>query len=181
MICEKCQTREARVSVTVVTGQQTQVRHLCPKCAAEMRAEMADQNVGAFLSSLFGMMQQSPQLNGVDPRAVEEPDTETEPEELPFGPHDDRACPNCRIHFGMVRKDRLVGCEMCYTAFDELLTPMLSSGDEAAMHIGRRPLRRETGDANADRQEELRREMAALMRVSASALSSAESSVRSPM
>ena len=160
MICEQCKQREARVNITVVAGQQTQVRHLCPICAAEMRARMADQNVGAFLASLFGMMQQMPGMNEPVPEEGAAPDEIPAPggEDAP-GPDDSLRCPACGTLFGAVRKTRLVGCGQCYSAFRDQLTPLLSARGREARHVGRRPLSRE--DPDARRREELRREMAA--------------------
>ena len=53
MLCEECHVNEANFTVSVVTGEETTVRHLCADCMSRMNADLVKGNVRSLLSSML--------------------------------------------------------------------------------------------------------------------------------
>ena len=54
MLCDECRQNEANFTVSVVTGEETRVRHLCADCMSRMNADLRKGNVKGFLNSMLG-------------------------------------------------------------------------------------------------------------------------------
>ena len=57
MLCEECHVNEANFTVSVVTGEETTVRHLCADCMSRMNADLMKGNVRNLLSSVLSAIQ----------------------------------------------------------------------------------------------------------------------------
>ena len=53
MLCEECHVNEANFTVSVVTGEETSVRHLCADCMSRMNADLVKGNVRSLLSTVL--------------------------------------------------------------------------------------------------------------------------------
>ena len=53
MLCEECHINEANFTVSVVTGEETTVRHLCADCMSKMNADLMKGSVRNLLSSML--------------------------------------------------------------------------------------------------------------------------------
>ena len=53
MLCEECHVNEANFTVSVVTGEETTVRHLCADCMSRMNADLVKGNVRSLLSTVL--------------------------------------------------------------------------------------------------------------------------------
>jgi len=53
VLCEECHVNEANFTVSVVTGEETSVRHLCADCMSRMNADLVKGNVRSLLSTVL--------------------------------------------------------------------------------------------------------------------------------
>jgi len=53
MLCEECRVNEANFTVSVVTGDETTVRHLCADCMSRMNADLMKGNVRSLLNTVL--------------------------------------------------------------------------------------------------------------------------------
>ena len=59
MLCEECHVNEASFTVSVVTGEETTVRHLCADCMSRMNADLMKGNVRSLLNTVLSAIQAS--------------------------------------------------------------------------------------------------------------------------
>ena len=59
MLCEECHVNEANFTVSVVTGEETTVRHLCADCMSRMNADLMKGNVRSLLNTVLNAIQAS--------------------------------------------------------------------------------------------------------------------------
>ncbi len=57
MLCEECRSNEANFTVSVVTGEETTVRHLCADCMSRMNADLMKGNVRSLLNTVLSAIQ----------------------------------------------------------------------------------------------------------------------------
>ena len=57
MFCEECHEKEANFTVSVVTGDETTVRHLCADCMSRMNADLVRGNVKSLLNTVLSAIQ----------------------------------------------------------------------------------------------------------------------------
>ncbi len=57
MLCEECHAKEANFTVSVVTGEETSVRHLCADCMSRMNSDLMKGNVRSLLSTVLNAIQ----------------------------------------------------------------------------------------------------------------------------
>ncbi len=53
MLCEECHANEANFTVSVVSGEETSVRHLCADCMSRMNSDLMKGNVRSLLSTVL--------------------------------------------------------------------------------------------------------------------------------
>ena len=53
MLCEECRNNEANFTVSVVTGEETTIRHLCADCMSRMNADLMKGNVRSLLNTVL--------------------------------------------------------------------------------------------------------------------------------
>lgn len=124
MICENCNKRTAKIHVTnVINGQRTDM-HLCEMCAKENSQSDYGYPFGinSFLSSLL---------------------------DIPIGytvkgtkdNTDKYKCSNCGLTFEEFKSTGKLGCNECYTVFNDKLIPILKRIHGGIHHSGKLPQR----------------------------------------
>ena len=63
MLCEECHNKEANFTVSVVSGEETQTRHLCADCMSRMNADLMKGNLRSILSTVLSALQNSQNQN----------------------------------------------------------------------------------------------------------------------
>ncbi len=145
MICEECNTNEARFAVTMNINGETCVRHLCPSCMQAMNSSLRGGNVAGVLAAILSAITSGERRFG----------TEEQPEEaVP-----DITCPKCGTSYASFHRSGRLGCPGCYVAFREQLQPMLQQIHGRVQHAGRLPLENAEAQRSRSRQEELTRLM----------------------
>ncbi len=124
MMCSRCGEREATIHEVVIDSDGERAEeHLCEVCAQEAGVNSNVQVPIAQLISSF---------------VVAEPGSEPEPARARPG----GSCSSCGLTYGDFRKTGLLGCESCYDAFADRLTPLLQRAHEGGTHhVGRSPAR----------------------------------------
>jgi len=153
VLCE-CGEREATIHEVVITDGVKVERHLCEVCAA--KAGMT-QDAAVPLNDLISKFIMSPASKA-----------EGQPASV---------CESCGMTYQDFRQHGLLGCQHCYTAFEERLSHVIERAHEWASHhvgkIPRRALAQSRGDAGerleallgsqeerASRLRELRKQLA---------------------
>ena len=57
MLCEECHVNEASFTVSVVTGEETTVRHLCADCMSKMNSDLMKGSVKSLLNTVLNAIQ----------------------------------------------------------------------------------------------------------------------------
>ena len=157
MKCQLCGENEANVQVKqVVDGEMREIT-VCQDCAAKNGLNI-ESPIPMLTDFLFGLGEKG--------------------EQKP--PEEDRACPECHMHYSDFRKASLLGCPACYDAFGGELTDLFETIQEDDHHTGKIPegekaaaeaprleaeLARAVADQNFERAAELRDALKALTEV----------------
>ena len=57
MLCEECHVNEANFTVSVVTGEDTSVRHLCADCMSRMNADLMKGGMNRLINTVLNAIQ----------------------------------------------------------------------------------------------------------------------------
>ncbi len=128
--CDQCNSPATHHSVEIIKGQKIE-KHLCDAHAAE--AGLAIKAVHTPINELL--------TNFVKVRSG--------------GAAQETVCEHCGLRFSEFRESSLLGCQSCYTAFEEQLGPLLERAHEGGTHhLGKVPRR---AGAGQERQQHLLR------------------------
>ncbi|MBY0312811.1 MAG: UvrB/UvrC motif-containing protein [Phycisphaerales bacterium] len=124
MKCDKC-ANEATVHEVVIKGGKQHEKHLCEQCA---KGDGLPVQTHAPLTSLLTqyITQQTDAAatiaTGVAPASAQ------------------ATCPACGLGFAQFRQSGLLGCAVCYEAFEQQLGPLLARAHEGGTHhVGKSP------------------------------------------
>lgn len=124
MYCEECKKRPATVHLTQVFNGEKVESHLCEECANKKGGFFFNLDnkfsIPNLLGSFFG--------NGYGVQGVSA---------LP----ENKVCPNCGMNFANVGQTGRLGCNECYTVFEQELEPILRRVHGNSKHIGKVPSR----------------------------------------
>jgi protein arginine kinase activator len=130
--CDHCDKEATVHDIAIVKGKKEE-RHLCEDHAKEMGV------IPGVWHSGVGHLVQSVVLSKSGAAAQRS--------------SSEQACPSCGLTFGEFRKEGLLGCAECYTAFEDRLGPLLERAHEGGgHHTGKVPRR---AGASLERQQQL--------------------------
>ncbi len=118
MTCERCKNNEATVHITRVVNGDRREHHYCEICATTQENVDFDTPFAAnsFLTSLIESIQSTPiKVNYIK--------TTT--------------CSKCGMNYGRFRQTGRLGCDECYRAFEDKLTPLIKRVQGADRHTGK--------------------------------------------
>lgn len=122
MLCEHCHENEAKITYTIVEGNDMRQKHVCPSCFQDFLAKQfpASQippiDIQPMIQELLSLFQGK--------------DAEGE---------GDRSCPVCGRSLKEFRKTGMFGCDSCYDTFAEELKALLLRMQGAERHEGTMP------------------------------------------
>ncbi|MBX3358425.1 MAG: UvrB/UvrC motif-containing protein [Phycisphaeraceae bacterium] len=120
MKCDKCAS-EATVHEVRIQGGKKVERHLCEKCAREEGfAVQSHVTVPELLGQLIAEQAAAAKSEIGVPTAPIDP-TKIQ-------------CPTCGTTYGQFRHSGLLGCAVCYEAFEAPLSPLLQRAQEGGTH-----------------------------------------------
>ena len=127
MLCEKCQTREARVKITKVVNGVAEVHNLCTECASPFRLNPEDPNEAEWSRAIFKMLTEAVM------KQMSSGKDNTEDDKLKS-----IACPTCGKTYGEYQEDGLLGCGDCYEAFSAQVNAHAMTIQGADTHNGKK-------------------------------------------
>ncbi|QDU70845.1 UvrB/UvrC motif-containing protein [Mucisphaera calidilacus] len=122
--CDKCD-RPATHHAIEITGGQKIEKHLCDLHAAEegMSVKAMNAPINDLLTSFVKLQPEEDQANA------------------------ETVCEGCGMTFSQFREKHLLGCPMCYEAFEHQLSPLLERAHEGGTHhVGKVPRRAGASD-----------------------------------
>ncbi len=130
IVCQLCNQAKATVHITDTVPEKRE-RHLCEDCAEKEGV----------------IIKQPPTTNEILQQFIKH--------KVALGGGEDVTCPKCGLTFHEFQMKGQLGCAHDYTAFKNLLLPLVKSAHEGAeQHIGKVP---PTADETVQRQTQLLR------------------------
>ncbi len=132
MKCERCKKNEATVHITRVVNGDRREHHYCETCATTQENIDFDTPFAAnsFLTSLIESIQSTPiKVNYIK--------TTT--------------CSKCGMNYGRFKQTGRLGCDECYRAFEDKLTPLIKRVQGSERHTGK-TIRRAEGTLRLKRE-----------------------------
>ena len=104
MICENCIKREATIHFTEILKNNKSEYHLCEICAKDIRFNMEPDNNSDSLDEILSF------LNLEDNKNISSAN-----------------CMNCSLTLEELKKEKKLGCPICYNHFYDSLSSIISS------------------------------------------------------
>ncbi len=118
MKCELCKKNDAVIHIQQIVGKENKEIHLCEKCAHKNGISSNSDKIELSLNELLnGLVDLSPR------------------------PRSEDSCPACGTRLKDFRKNGLVGCPECYSAFREEIAGYLEDFAGKVKHTGKYPKR----------------------------------------
>ena len=114
MLCEECHKNPATVMITVLTGGESTIWHLCQECVNKMELSIEKGDMSSFLSSLLSILSRQPKEDALH-------------------------CETCGLTYEEFQNTGKLGCANCYHTFAEQLKPLLLRVHGRSQHAGRVP------------------------------------------
>ncbi|MBR4343045.1 MAG: UvrB/UvrC motif-containing protein [Lachnospiraceae bacterium] len=129
MLCDVCQTRQAKIFYTEIINGQKKEQHLCEQCASEHTAVplnelLGGQGLSAIGSILSGIMSNYAQDRGK--ALTSENRIET-------------TCPECGTTESDFLKTGRTGCPVCYNVFRDMIAKNFKTMQGGMKHVGKEP------------------------------------------
>ncbi|MDD4237502.1 MAG: UvrB/UvrC motif-containing protein [Desulfotomaculaceae bacterium] len=124
MLCERCGQRPATVHITEITNGSKKETHICQACAGEIQPQgfgfVPQLNLNNFLAGFLHELGGAGSSQAVDTG---------------------EKCEQCGMAEGQFVKLGLMGCDSCYSHFEERLLPLLRRIHGNIRHTGKVPER----------------------------------------
>ena len=109
MLCDVCQTRQAKIFYTEIVNGQKKEQHLCEQCASEYTAVPLNEllggqglsSVGSILSGILSSYAKGKSMKNID--------------------HKETVCPECGTTESEFLKTERAGCPVCYNVFSDMI------------------------------------------------------------
>ena len=122
MLCDNCGKREANVRYSENINGRKKELHLCEECSKKLGIENIDFNMPIDFSSFFGGLLEDFGTNDFMPL---------------FNEVKQLKCDNCGYTFEDIVNTGKLGCENCYSVFENRLDPIIKIIQGSNKHVGR--------------------------------------------
>lgn len=122
MLCDNCGKREANVRYSENINGRKKELHLCEECSKKLGIENMDFNMPIDFSSFFGGLLEDFGTNDFMPL---------------FNEVKQLKCDNCGYTFEDIVNTGKLGCENCYSVFENRLDPIIKRIQGSNKHVGR--------------------------------------------
>jgi len=129
MLCDVCQTRQAKIFYTEVVNGQKKEQHLCEQCASEYTAVPLNEILGGQGLSSIGSI-----LSGILSSY-----SKNKGKALPDERHEEAACPECGTTESEFLKTGRTGCPVCYNTFRDMIAKNFKTMQGGMTHTGKEP------------------------------------------
>ena len=129
MLCDVCQTRQARIFYTEIVNGQKKEQHLCEQCASEHTVVPINELIsGQGLSSVGSI------LSGIlSSYAKDRGNALTNEKRI------ETRCPECGTTESDFLKTGRVGCPVCYNVFGDMIAKNFKTMQGGMEHVGKEP------------------------------------------
>ena len=120
MLCENCKIREATIHKTKIVNGVKEETHLCEECAKKSELFNLENNfsIHNFLSGLLeGSLTPGITVTG----------------------DQDKKCPQCGSTYNDFKRSGRLGCNVCYSTFNNMLAPLIRRVQGNNTHMGKIP------------------------------------------
>jgi len=139
MLCEICKHNQASIHIQEIADGEKKALHICTDCASKKGLNAANFQ-GINIAEILYKLSTNPdpsllnELNAhpIDDATIEKTDAVV-------------ICQNCNWTSEKLQKTGKLGCEHCYKTFSEILTETLSNMHRGAIHTGKRPNTKASG------------------------------------
>lgn len=122
MLCDNCGKREANVRYSENINGRRKELNLCEECSKKLGIENMDFNMPIDFSSFFGGLLEDFGTNDFMPL---------------FNEVKQLKCDNCGYTFEDIVNTGKLGCENCYSVFENRLDPIIKKIQGSNKHVGR--------------------------------------------
>ena len=122
MLCDNCGKREANVRYSENINGRRKELNLCEECSKKLGIENIDFNMPIDFSSFFGGLLEDFGTNDFMPL---------------FNEVKQLKCDNCGYTFEDIVNTGKLGCENCYSVFENRLDPIIKKIQGSNKHVGR--------------------------------------------
>ena len=129
MLCDICQTRQAKIFYTEIVNGQKKEQHLCEQCASEHTAVPLNELLGGQGLSAIGSI-----LSGIMSSYAQD-----RIKELPNEPRVETTCPECGTTESDFLKTGKTGCPVCYNVFRDMIAKNFKTMQGGMTHVGKEP------------------------------------------
>ena len=129
MLCDICQTRQAKIFYTEVVNGQKKEQHLCEQCASEYTAVPINEIIGGQGLSSIGSI-----LSGILSSY-----SRSKGQALPNEKRVETTCPECGTTESEFLKTGRTGCPVCYNTFRDMIAKNFKTMQGGMTHTGKEP------------------------------------------
>ena len=129
MLCDICQTRQAKIFYTEIVNGQKKEQHLCEQCASEHTMVPLNELLGGQGLSSVGSI-----LSGILSSYARDRGKELKDEK-----HTETRCPECGTTESEFLKTGRTGCPVCYNVFKDMIAKNFKTMQGGMTHIGKEP------------------------------------------
>ena len=129
MLCDICQTRQAKIFYTEIVNGQKKEQHLCEQCASEYTAVPLNELLGGQGLSSIGSI-----LSGILSNY-----SKTKGKSLPNEKRGETSCPECGTTESEFLKTGRTGCPVCYNVFRDMIAKNFKTMQGGMTHTGKEP------------------------------------------
>ncbi len=141
VLCERCENKEATVTISRITNEKKHKIHLCSDCAAEEGYFAWSFEPQFPVHSLLKSL-----LNDMSGKAASQ--------RLTPGRTVSSDCPNCGRSYSDFSRTGFLGCGQCYETFSDTIKPLLRRIQGGTVHRGSRP-----GEQSEAARSDIRQQM----------------------
>ena len=129
MLCDICQTRQAKIFYTEIVNGQKKEQHLCEQCASEHTMVPLNELLGGQGLSSVGSI-----LSGILSSYARDRGKELKDEK-----HTETRCPECGTTESEFLKTGRTGCPVCYNVFKDMIAKNFKTMQGGMTHTGKEP------------------------------------------
>ncbi|MCP4176732.1 MAG: hypothetical protein GY756_03115 [bacterium] len=133
MLCEICKQNKATIHIQEIINNTKKTLHICQHCADKKGVEGVGIQGINISEILYNLSTNTGSLDENDNHyknpIIDEPVKNTA----------SIFCPKCKLDLSEFKKTGRLGCENCYSAFEEVLSKTLSNMHRGTVHMGKKP------------------------------------------
>ncbi|HJO93706.1 MAG TPA: UvrB/UvrC motif-containing protein [Victivallales bacterium] len=133
MLCEICKKNKATIHIQEIINNTKKTLHICQCCADKKGVEGIGPQGINISEILYNLSTNTGNLDEND-NQIQNPIIDE-----PIKKITSVVCPKCKLNLEKFKKTGRLGCENCYSAFQEILSETLRNMHRGTVHMGKKP------------------------------------------